>query len=143
MPINTRFFKKWRKYGETAVNAAYLARGSAALAADELRMQIEYDPDGCNCDYTGEQAKYCHICKDVAHRRHDGQPVTARQAQHTCRCPHTFQILVQSLDKEYTASLGGICCLTDSDKHLDLCAAELAAEVLGQMRETPSTWMAL
>ena len=139
--INVKFYKKWRKYGKTASQAAHLARGSEALAADLLRCQIEYDPDGCMCDYRIGECQFCKARAKLDYER--GNSDSGRRRYHKCQCPHTFQILVQSLDKEYTASLGGICCLTDHDEYLDWCAAELAAELLDQMQPTPEHWMAL
>lgn len=138
--IDPFYFRKWRKRGLGAAEAARLAIGDKAVQSGELTAEAEYDPEGCICDYSGEQAKYCHACKDDKRRKHEGRRALR---PHKCACPTTMQVVVKSADGEYRQSLGGICLNSETDPYLDQCIAELAAEVLHQMAPTPERWMAL
>lgn len=132
--IDLGFYRKWRKFGETAVNAARLARGSEALADGALKERTEYDPEGCSCDYTGEQAKYCHLCKENKRREHEGRTVR----RHKCSCPYTYWIRVESPDGEFSDSIGGVCVNSADDPYIDYIAADLAANVVYEMSEAPA-----
>ena len=66
--INRRFYQMWRKRGETAANAARLARGSEAIAEGQIVVTEESDDFSCQCDYDGYP---CAECKDYRRRTHE------------------------------------------------------------------------
>lgn len=141
--INRKFYFMWRKRGETAKCAAYLARGSEALDNGTVKDCTEYDPEGCQCDFSGDMVKYCHVCKDNRRRQHRSGRVDSRDDRHKHRCAYTLWCRVESADGAYSDSVGGVCVESESDPYLERQAAELSVQVLDQMAPTPSNWLAL
>ena len=107
----------WMARGETAERAAYLAKGSEALASHAVFRVVEIDQEGCQCD------------------------VPERE-----KCSHTFNVSVYSAyegvdrydakpwkEAEFSAHLGGVCVTSPNSDYLDEVAAELAAEVAEQI----------
>ncbi len=138
--INRLFYQMWRKRGETAASAARLARGSEAIAEGQIVVTEESDDFGCQCEdvYKGYP---CAECKDYRRRTHEDLKQVNRR--HKCQCRYTLCLVAKSADGVHTTALGGVCVDSLNDDYLEQCAAELAAEVLYEMRPTPSSWMAL
>lgn len=106
----------WMERGETE-HAAYLAKGSEALASGAVFRVFEDDSEGCQCD-VGDAEK----------------------------CAHTFNVSVYSTyegfdrynakpwkEAEFREHIGGVCVNSPSDAYLDHVSAELAAEVAEQI----------
>ena len=137
--INRHYYQVWRKRGETATSAAYLAKGSQAIADGEIIVSEESDDMSCQCDYEGLR---CAECKDYK-RRHEGGDLKEVNRRHKCQCRYTLCLVAKSADGEYTTALGGVCVDSLNDNYLEYVAAELACELLYEMRPTPEHWMAL
>lgn len=136
--INRRFYQMWRKRVETAASAARLARGSEAIAEDQIVVTEESDDLSCQCDYDGWR---CSECKDYRRRTHEDLKQVNRR--HKCQCRYTLLLVAKSADGEYMTGLGGVCVDSLNDGYLEYCSAELAAQLLYEMRPTPDSWMAL
>ena len=93
----------WMEQGETAERAAYLAKGSEALASHAVFRVFETDSEGCQCDVPESE-----------------------------KCSHTFDVSVWK-EAEFRAHIGGVCVDSPSSDYLDYQAAELAAEVAEQI----------
>ncbi len=107
----------WMARGETAERAAYLAKGSEALASHAVFRVVKIDQEGCQCDVPESE-----------------------------KCSHTFNVSVYSAyegfdrydakpwkEAEFSAHLGGVCVTSPNSDYLDEVAAELAAEVVEQI----------
>ena len=107
----------WMARGETAERAAYLAKGSEALASGAVFRVFAHDAEGCQCDV--EDAE---------------------------KCAHTFNVSVYSTyegfdrygakpwkEAEFSALLGGVCVESATSDYLDYTATELAAGVVEQI----------
>jgi hypothetical protein len=106
----------WMARGETAERAAYLAKGSEALASHAVFRVVEIDQEGCQCD------------------------VPERE-----KCAHTFNVSVYSTYEgfdRYDAKpwkeaefreRGGVCVESATSDFLDYVTTELAAEVAEQI----------
>ena len=107
----------WMARGQTAEHAAYLAKGSEALASHAVFRVVKIDQEGCQCDVPKSE-----------------------------KCSHTFNVSVYSAyegfdrydakpwkEAEFSAHLGGVCVNSPRDAYLDYQAAELAAEVVDQI----------
>ena len=107
----------WMARGETAERAAYLAKGSEALASHAVFRVVKIDQEGCQCDVPESE-----------------------------KCSHTFNVSVYSAyegfdrydakpwkEAEFSAHLGGVCVTSPNSDYLDEVAAELAAEVAEQI----------
>lgn len=137
--INRHYYQVWRKRGETATSAARLAKGSQAIADGEIIVSEESDFDGCQCDYPA--IGKCHTCQEIGRRGYSQR--FARSTAHKCQCRYTLCLVAKSADGEYTTALGGVCVDSLNDNYLEYVAAELACELLYEMRPTPEHWMAL
>jgi hypothetical protein len=136
--INKHYYQVWRKRGETATSAARLAKGSQAIADGKIIVSEESDDMSCQCDYDGWR---CSECKDYRRRNHEDLKQVNRR--HKCQCKYTLCLVAKSADGEYCTSFGGVCVDSLTDEYLNQCAAELAEELLYEMRPTPEHWMAL
>jgi hypothetical protein len=109
----------WMARGETAERAAYLAKGSEALASHAVFRVVEIDQEGCQCD------------------------VPERE-----KCAHTFNVSVYSTyegfdrydakpwkEAEFREHCGGVCVESATSDYLDYTATELAAEVVEQIED--------
>ncbi len=107
----------WMEQGEAEERAAYLAKGSEALASHAMFRVIEIDPEGCQCDVSESE-----------------------------KCSHTFNVSVYSTydgfdrygakpwkEAEFSAHVGGVCVESATSDYLDYTATELAAEVVEQI----------
>ena len=107
----------WMARGETAERAAYLAKGSEALASHAVFRVVEIDQEGCQCD------------------------VPERE-----KCAHTFNVSVYSTyegfdrydakpwkEAEFREHCGGVCVESATSDYLDYVTTELAAEVVEQI----------
>ncbi len=107
----------WMARGETAERAAYLAKGSEALASHAVFRVVKIDQEGCQCDVPESE-----------------------------KCSHTFNVSVYSAyegfdrydakpwkEAEFSAYLIGVCVTSPNSDYLDEVAAELAAEVAEQI----------
>jgi hypothetical protein len=136
--INRHYYQVWRKRGETATSAARLAKGSQAIADGKIIVSEESDGMSCQCDYDGWR---CSECKDYRRRNHEDLKQVNRR--HKCQCRYTLCFVAKSADGEYCTSLGGVCVDSLDDSYLEYVAADLACELLHEMRPTPEHWMAL
>lgn len=107
----------WMARGETAERAAYLAKGSEALASHAMFRVIEIDPEGCQCDVP-ESEKCAHTFDVSAYSRYEGFD---RYDAKPWR------------EAAFSAHLGGVCVDSPSSDYLDYVAAELAADVVCQI----------
>ena len=107
----------WMERGETTEHAAYLAKGSEALASHVVFRVFKDDAEGCQCDVPESE-----------------------------KCAHTFNVSVYSTyegfdrygakpwkEEEFREHIGGVCVDSPSSDFLDYQAAELAAEVVYQI----------
>ena len=107
----------WMARGETAERAAYLAKGSEALASHAVFRVVEIDQEGCQCD------------------------VPERE-----KCAHTFNVSVYSTyegfdrydakpwkEAEFREHCGGVCVESATSDYLDYVTTELAAKVVEQI----------
>ena len=127
--IDPRHYRFFRAQGCNATESARWAIGRAAVLSGEVDGDMNYDPEGCQCDYDAFRPQWSE----------EGKRIT--------RCPHTFAIVVYTKDKEHSASLGAICVMRRNDPYLEQVEADLAYEVITAKRAaeapTPSAWMAL
>lgn len=105
----------WMERGETAEHAAYLAKGSEALASGAVFRVFEDDSEGCQCDVVNACA---FTLKVSAYSRYEGFDRYGAKPWK---------------EAEFSAHLGGVCVDSSTSDYLDHVAAELAAEVAEQI----------
>ena len=105
----------WMERGETAEHAAYLAKGSEALASGAVFRVFTDDTEGCQCDVVNACAFTLNVS---AYSRYEG--FDRYDAKHW-------------KEAEFRAHIGGVCVDSPSSDYLDYQAAELAAEVVEQI----------
>jgi len=105
----------WMERGETMAHAAYLAKGSEALASGVVFRVFEDDSEGCQCDVVNACAFTLNVS---AYSRYEGFDRYGAKPWK---------------EAEFSAHLGSVCVDSSTSDYLDHVAAELAADVAFQI----------
>ena len=105
----------WMERGEEPKRAAYLAKGSEALASRAVFRVTDYDQEGCQCN---APEKCAHTFDVNVYSTYEGFDRYGAKPWK---------------EAEFRAHIGSVCVDSPTSEHLDFIAAELAAEVAEQI----------